>query len=379
MQKKIKNLLIITNLHPVPWAPNRASFNRQQFSRLEEHFNVSRIVLVPFLEWFKNRSLCLSDNNTKYLPFFYLPKFGRRFYPFFQYLSLLFVHSWIKRSNPHVLLASWAYPDAVAVNLLNKVLKLPLFIKIHGSDINGHLPIPSRRKQIKKAFNNATGVFSVSEALRQKLIKIGVADEKIFVNYNGVDKNIFFPSRVKHNNSIVFVGNLIKEKGILELLNAFEIIQKSRNDVYLKIIGNGVLENQVKQLILEKKLTSSVSLSGSLPLNEVAHEIRNAILLVLPSYREGVPNVILESLASGTPVVATNVGGIPEVLFSECGIIVHDLAALAETIFRALDEPWDKNIIVEHAQKYDWDKNVQYVVDKFTQAIEQNESIKGLN
>lgn len=367
MLGKQTKLLIVTNLYPTAWAPNRASFNKQQFDRLSKVIEVKIIILVPFIEWLKQRKYILPEDNKKYVPYFYIPKIGRRFYPISQFLSLVFNYRWIKRFSPDVILASWGYPDAIATSMLNRFLKKPFFIKIHGSDINESSRHPARAKQIVKHFNGSTEVFSVSKALRKVLIDLGVEPSKIVVNYNGVDKSIFFPSYNKKTKTIIFVGNLIKEKGILELLSAFDKLGDKYNKYQLRIVGQGPLHD----LLVDKYAHSDerIKFLGSLPLDKVAHEIRSAELLVLPSYREGVPNVLLEALSSGTPVVATNVGGIPEVINPNCGIVISDLDLLQDAITMALDRRWSSEYIVDYAQQFDWDKNIDTVLHHIENSV----------
>lgn len=356
MPKQVRKLLIVTNLYPTPWAPNRASFNRQQFERLEEHIDVQKLILIPFTEWWSHRKQCKNTEQISYVPYFYTPKIGRRFYPCFQFLSLLFNLRRIKKFEPDAILASWGYPDAVAVSKLNRLLKKKLFIKIHGSDINENTKFTARTKQIVKHFNRAEATFSVSNALKQALVAAGVDGSRLVTNYNGVDKNTFFPSKAAKKKQIVFVGNLIKEKGIEELLDAFSNIE---SDYTLFVIGQGPLADKLER----QYAGESVFFLGSLPLQQVAEHIRESSLLVLPSYREGVPNVVLESLSSGTPVVATDVGGIPEVLNKDSGIIISDLSDLKTAIEQALEKDWNNSSIVDQAGRFDWDKNVNCVID----------------
>lgn len=371
MASKTDKLLIITNLYPTPWAPNRASFNRQQFERLSEIVDVKLIVLLAFTEWLKYRKKNKTDKKVTYIPFFYTPKFGRRFYPLFQTLSLLFCMPMMKEFNPRAILASWGYPDAIAVSLINKFLKKPLYIKIHGSDVNENVKYPSRIKQIVKHFNRADKIFSVSEALKRVLVDAGVKDSQIVVNYNGVDKSIFYPCDNQGRKSIVFVGNLIKEKGIVELLEVADSLGVDYEKYQFRIVGQGPLYNALTEKY--EREDNNIKFLGSLPLNSVAKEIREASLLVLPSYREGVPNVILEAISSATPVVATDVGGISEVLIAECGIVIDSLSNLDKGIKDALHQNWSSEKIIEHSNTFDWKRNVDLVLD--TIFPDKNESV----
>ena len=78
MQTSKDVLLVITNLYPVPWANNRASFNKQQFDIIAEKQSVEFIILLPWLEWFKHRKQCMQTNNLRYCPYFHIPVFFKR-------------------------------------------------------------------------------------------------------------------------------------------------------------------------------------------------------------------------------------------------------------------------------------------------------------
>lgn len=222
MKTKLSSLLIITNLYPVPWAPNRASFNKQQFDLLANKMQVQLVILMPWTEWLSQRSQWKEQPHIKACPYFYTPKIGRRFVPFFQYISLLFMLPWIKKSNPDALLASWCFPDAVAAARLNKHLSLPFYVKVHGTDVNENSQFSSRKKLIKTWLNSAKAIFCASKALGEKLVETGISPERICVNYNGVNPKIFFPAAKKTTEKkLVFVGSLIPTKGVNELVTAF--------------------------------------------------------------------------------------------------------------------------------------------------------------
>lgn len=366
MLSSLKSLLVVTNLYPVPWAPNRASFNKQQFDFLvAEGFDINIIILMPWTEWLKQRVNWQKQLNVNICPYFYLPKVGRRFVPFFQFLSLLFFLPWIKARQCDGILASWGFPDAVAVAMLNRYLKLPFFVKVHGTDINENSLYQPRRKLISKWLNQAKTIFCASQALGNTLIESGISKEKICVNYNGVNPDIFFPIDNKPaKKRLVFVGSLIPTKGINELMQAFLFIQKQGIEIEVDILGSGPMQSQLIEFSEKNNLTECFRIRGSLALHEVASYIRNANLLVLPSYREGVPNVVLESFASGTPVISTRVGGIPEVVSHETGLLVEPRStqALADGIIEGLNKNWLQEDILAHAKKFDWQTNVTNVV-----------------
>jgi len=360
-----KTILVITNLYPVPWAPNRASFNKQQFDFIATERQVKIVVLLPWTEWLKHRKDCLVSEDLKYCPYFYTPKFGRRLVPWFQSLSLICLLPWMKKQDANALYASWGFPDAVATSIINKWLKLPLFVKVHGTDVNENTQYPARRSLMRKWLSKAESIFCASQALADSLATIGIPEQKLTVNYNGVNAEVFFPSSKREDKSIniIFVGNLIPTKGVNELVNAFINLQKSIPDVTLDIIGEGPLKGYLLNKV--KELQLNINVHGSLPLTNVAQKIRTSTLLVLPSYREGVPNVLLEAFASGIPVVSTIVGGIPEVVNDNVGLLVEPKNAdeLETAIHTALNTSWNKSDIIEHAKQFDWNRNVNFVLE----------------
>jgi glycosyltransferase involved in cell wall biosynthesis len=365
MKSASQNILIITNLYPVPWGPNRASFNKQQFDLLAEENKVSIVVLLPWTEWIKHRSECKSTESLKYCPYLYIPKVGRRLVPFFQMLSLLLLLPWMKAKKADSLYSSWGFPDAVAGSMINRWLKLPFFVKVHGTDVNENALYPARRKLIKKWLSKAETIFCASKALGNVLEKSGIDSSKLLVNYNGVNRDLFYPSEGLSNNSnIIFVGSLIPTKGVNELVAAFEDIQKNFPEATLHIVGEGPLKPAIKEITLTRKL--NIILHGSIALPMVAEKVRTSTLLVLPSYREGVPNVLLEAFASGVPVVSTSVGGIPEVVNDNVGILVEpeNTHQLKVAIVDALKKDWNKQDILQHSYQFDWEKNVECVQNR---------------
>jgi glycosyltransferase involved in cell wall biosynthesis len=366
-----KNMIVITNLYPVPWAPNRATFNKQQFGLIAQKRPIKIIIMLPWLEWIKHRSQCTKSNEIKYCPYFYIPKFGRRLVPLFQVASLLFYLPWIKRQQPSSLLASWAFPDAVATSMLNKFLKIPFFVKVHGTDVNENIKHSARSRLMKKWLNKASAIFCASQALANGLQSIGIEKTKLSVNYNGVDPKVFYPPIKKQNQQhFVFVGNLITTKGLNELIEAFLQTKVKFPNIQLDILGDGPLKGTLVDKISEHKLAVNLRLLGSVPLTTVALYIRNANILVLPSYREGVPNVLLESFASGTPIISTKVGGIPEVVNSSVGLLVDakSVTQLSQAMEKAISMPWSTKDIIQHSHQFDWQKNVQHILKEIVKS-----------
>lgn len=376
MKSTKKSLLIITNLYPLPWEPNRATFNKQQFSLLDEDFTKSLLIPVAFTEWFKNRKSFEQSDNLRFVPYFYTPKFGRRFYSVSMFLSLL-IHSglWIKRKNIDIMFASWAFPDAVATSWLSKLFGTRFFFKVHGSDINEFAKIQSRSSQIKSAAQHATAIMSVSQALKNEMIDLGIQSEKIFVIYNGVNHNKFSSNpAIPVNNSpkneyILYVGNLKRDKGIFELLEGFAQVHQQFPSIRLTYAGPGTLKDDLLLLANSLGVQHKVTFLGAVNHSDLPTLMQNAKLLALPSYNEGVPNVVLEAMSCGIPVVATCVGGIPEVVDEAiCGVIIapKNNDAVAQGLTSVLTKTWSKEKIKQHSLQFSWEKNKTQLIQMLT-------------
>ncbi|MDN5940234.1 MAG: glycosyltransferase, partial [Salinisphaera sp.] len=191
-------VLVLTNLFPSAWDPQRSAFNRQQFERLAQRDRVEVEVMtaVDLRQRLAGRhgDPGLRHVHAHHFNFVYPPRIGRGLHAWFWLASL-----WVQRGRylrTHsfdCLLASWAYPDGVAVAHLARHLHLPYAIKVHGSDLNVLAEVPAQRRQIGAALHGAVAVIAVSQALAEKAEALGVDPERIHVLYNGVDPERFYP------------------------------------------------------------------------------------------------------------------------------------------------------------------------------------------
>jgi glycosyltransferase involved in cell wall biosynthesis len=377
-----KKILAITNLYPYPWEPTRAAFNRQQFEKLAEISDVKVIVLVPWTSAIGKLSSLKTAKQSNleidYCVYFYPPKIGRSTYPLFIFLSLL-AHLWkIKKFNPDYILLSWAFPDAVAGTMLARLLKIPSVVKVHGSDINVHAEIEGRRKQIEGAMRYAKGIIAVSQDLKNKILNMGFPENKVHLLYNGIDRSLFYPiDRQTARDScgtaidkkiILFIGNLKVSKGCNLLLEAFALLALENSSVELVYIGSGDQLGGMKKTVAEKGLEESVHFLGSISHGLLGNWINASDVLVLPSMNEGVPNVVLEAQACGIPVVATKVGGIPEIVSSDSGILITygDKEILRDALYDALCRKWDRSKISNNINILSWQNNASALLKVMT-------------
>jgi glycosyltransferase involved in cell wall biosynthesis len=153
-------------------------------------------------------------------------------------------------------------------------------------------------------------------------------------------------------NLVGYIGRFSEEKGMLNFVKAIPEIIKERSDVEFLIGGDGQLQNKIENYLDENNLTDRVNLAGWIPHDKLPDYLNELKLVVLPSYTEGLPNIMLEAMACGTPVLATPVGAIPDVITDgETGFIMgnNSPACIAENVIRALEHP-DLGRIVENAR-----------------------------
>ena len=257
--------------------------------------------------------------------------------------------------------AHYFYPDGVAAAVLAERLELPLVVTARGSDISEIATYDSPRRQILWAARRARVVVTVCDALRAALIELGVDRDRIEVIRNGVDLELFEyrnPSEVRGRLDwfgplLLSVGHLIPRKGHDLVIRALSEIEGAR----LAIIGEGPEGPRLKSLAARLGLAERVYFVGRVPHQELANFYSAADLLVLASSREGWANVLLEALACGTPVVATDVWGTKEAV---CEPIAGELVgerspqAIARAIKRALRKPADRETVRAYAEGFSW-------------------------
>ena len=367
-------VLILTNLFPTPWDPLRGAFNRQQFERLGQLHEVDVITAVDFRERLGDRrgDVHADHLRTDYFVFAFPPRLGRSLHALCWLLSLWWQRGrQIRKAHYDCLLVSWAYPDGAAAGWLARRLGIPYVVKVHGSDLNVQANHLLRRPQIRSALTGAAGVVAVSRALATKAIALGAHASNVHVLYNGVDASIFSPesrapSRARlglSTNSplLLFVGNLKASKGCLDLLEAFPALLAVRPLARLIYVGTGPARSAILERAKALGCLDRVEMAGAVAHAELGDWFRAADLLCLPSHNEGVPNVVLEAMACGTSVVATRVGGIPEVVPVYAGILVppHQQQALSSALIEASARRWNHKRIAAHARGFRWEDNIR--------------------
>jgi len=383
-------VLFISNLYPSSVEPARGTFNQARLDYWHRRFDVK--IIAP-ISWFFIKGKFTPakpvpayekiDGLDVYHPrAFYLPKVFRNLNPYLFAQSIRPLVKRIKQEfNFDQIHADWLYPDACAAAKIARELDVPLTVSVAGSDANVYLQYRIRRRQILAMLDQAATVVVRSDALRQVLIQHGVAPAKAVLIYNGVDCDRYRPmpkaaarQQLQLNFDgplLVYVGRLSPEKGVSDLLQAFaRVPAPAGQPVRLLIVGDGFLRADLQSEAAALGIADRVIWAGSKPPQEIPTYLCASDLLCLASHREGVPNVVLEANACGIPVVATKVGGVPEVLTEQTAVLAppQNPVGLAQAIQMALAKQWDPNLIRMTAQHYSWPENAAQMEAVFTKA-----------
>jgi teichuronic acid biosynthesis glycosyltransferase TuaC len=249
--------------------------------------------------------------------------------------------------------------------VMAELLGVPAVVKLHGSDINVVASWPGPRRRLKWALPRAERVVAVSRALAEQARGLGVERERIDVVPNGIDREAFRARDRREARRalglapelplVLYVGHLTEEKGAFDLIRAFQVRALQLRDVQLVMLGDGAGTAACRALAQELGVTASFV--GAQPHDTIPTWLAACDLLSLPSWNEGLPNVVVEALACGRPVVASNVGGIPELVSEGLGILVppRDPQALGDALVRALETPYDAQAISSALERPDWE------------------------
>jgi glycosyltransferase involved in cell wall biosynthesis len=248
-----------------------------------------------------------------------------------------------------------------------------------GSDIN-HIGDFHSAWYTRKVLRETDFLVTVSEDLRKKAVAMGAPPTKTRTILNGCDLQVFHPGDRNQARerlgidpaveAVVYVGRMDLTKGLHELVEAVVKLHPSRPALHAFIVGDGFDRAVVENKILSNNASDYIHLFPGCTFDEVAVWMTAADLVTLPSYMEGCPNVVLEALACGRPVVATNVGGIPELLDDTCGRLVppRDPVQLAEALAAVLDRSWDATAISAHGSR-SWSTTAAELLEVFETAV----------
>jgi len=278
--------------------------------------------------------------------------------------------------------AHYFYPDGVAAVALGKYFNRPVVITARGTDINLIPQFPKPRRMILDAAGQADGIVTVCQALKDEMVGLGVQAERITPLRNGVDLERFQPiDRAAARAALGLNRFTLLSVGLLDPRKAHDLIIKALPalpDVDLLIAGTGPEKKNLEQLARELDVADRVTLLGPLPQTELKNYYNAADALVLASSREGWANVLLEAMACGTPVVASNVWGTPEVVAApEAGVLMPERTP--DGLVRALkqlraDYP-DHAATRRYAEGFGWQPTTQGQIDLFERVVARRKAM----
>jgi glycosyltransferase involved in cell wall biosynthesis len=367
--------LLFTHLFPSHYEPARGIYNLRGFGALANFCDIE--IVVPVAAWRRLRrprdwGRCVIENHeglvASYPTWWSLPRLGMRTHPEAMFRSARSrVHELHRQRRFDVILGAFAYPDVPAAAKFARELNLPLVALVLGSDMNELAQRPELRESIRAALLQASSVVAVSGGLRLRVLELGIPEDRAIVQHNGVDGQRFHIRDAREARQrlgvpvdervVSFVGNLVYEKGPDVLFEALSRLRASGvSDLRVLIAGEGPAKEELTSKASALGLSDRTKFLGRLTADEVAVCIAAADVLCLPSRREGCPNVVLEALASGRPVVASAVGGVPELLNERNGIMVpaDDPDALAAAITTALQRGWDREDLRSSVPSLTW-------------------------
>jgi teichuronic acid biosynthesis glycosyltransferase TuaC len=363
---------LVTPIFPIPAQPYRGHSEYEIVLALSKRADVNVICPFPrYPQWFQPRydhrhpdlSYSPPGVSTRYFEYPALPGVTRCINGL---VCARYLEPYFRESVPDVACNFWLYPEGFATVAVARKLGVPVVVGSIGSDLNRFVD-PASRWLTRLAMKRATFVVTKSEHLRQRAIQMGISASKVRTIRNGCNPTVFHlgdrtTARAQlaidyKAELVLFVGRLDTAKGIEELLEAFASLAGRRPNLRLAFVGDGPggehLRSKAKHLALEDRII----LRGACSSQEVAQWLAAANVLALPSYNEGYPNVVIEALSCGRPVIATNVGGILELVNEESGILVapKDSRALARAMEKAMDRRWDEHSISEQFRR-GWDE-----------------------
>lgn len=391
-------MLVLAYMYPNKADCNSGAFIHEQMKSLKKLdclINViSPIPFSPKILWFnsswKSYGLVPEKDTIDEIPVQY-PRYIRLPGKWFYGLSCYFMYWGIRKKisliarefKPDLIHAHMVTPAGYIGLMLGEKLKLPLVCSLRGSDIHTYPNFGRLVRQLtEKVILGADQLVSVSNALKIDANRIARTKKEIKRVYNGCDSHAIFYSekarrdiRTKmgiagNDKVLIYVGRMLKSKGVYELLAAFLNLNANYPFMRLILVGDGPERVAINNIIYSN---NKIHLVGRIPHNEISQWLSASDIFVLPSYDEGLPNVILEAMACALPVVASRVGGIPEAVEDgQSGILVNkrDKNSLVKSIRYLLN---NEELAMEMGrkgrriieQKFSWQRSAKEMINVY--------------
>jgi glycosyltransferase involved in cell wall biosynthesis len=365
-------ITVVTSYFPTSARPYGGNSAFQTLRRLKPHASIEVVCPLeryPDIRGLKPARYEPADPNwqppefpTAYVEYRAIPLVTR---PFNGRVCARILLPHVRLTRPDLILNYWLYPDGYAAVRIGRELGVPVIVGAIGSDVRRRND-PITVRLVRQTMLQADAVIAVSDELRQRIVEQGIPAGKVTAIRNGCDTAVFHPGDRDEarrqvgcdasSELIVYAGNLLASKGLGELMDAFVELAKIRPRLRVAIVGQGPYGDALARRAAAAGMEGRVILPGRRDAAGIAQWMRAADVFCLPSYSEGCPNVVVEALACGRPLVATNVGGIPELVNEASGLLVppRDAGALRGALDAALSKQWDSAGIARTSTR-SWD------------------------
>jgi teichuronic acid biosynthesis glycosyltransferase TuaC len=359
-------VLFIANDFPNPGRPAKGVFNLNLVRALASRHQVKVISPVAWTEpvraiaagaaevWNFDRDLVggVDGVEVRYPRYYYPPGVLRSYHGWCYWQSVRgTVESLSQAAPPDLVLAYWAHPDGEAAVRAARRAGARSAVIVGGSDVLVLTADPERRRRVVAVLQATDAVLCVSRHLRERVLALGIPADRVHLWHQGVDTAMFHPGdRAVARRRLglpeagpmaLWVGRMVPVKGLDVLLDATARLHRRGLPVHVHLVGDGPLRERLESRVRALRLAASVSFAGSLTQPHLPDWYRAADVTVLPSRSEGLPNVLRESKACGTPFVASRVGGVEEIADEPWDQLVDpdEPAALAAALESALRSP----------------------------------------
>ena len=386
-------VLSVSHLFPNRFSPNYGIFVKERVKAVSENIDSKIIAPLPyfpmigFFERYKgiNRIERIEkfDNVFVHYPrHIVIPKYFKFIDGYLYYLSMnAFFSRMIKDYHIDLLDLHWVYPDAYAGLKWAKRFKKKIIVTVRGDKSICYFERSIRKRLLIKTLRSVDHIIAVSTDLRNKVVsEYGVDDNCVTVIPNGIDTRNFFLIDKKEalklcglergKRYILSLSRLSKEKGLEYLFRAFSFLNCT--DLILLVAGSGPLKGELFKLASDLNISNNVRFIGEVDHNEAYKWYNAADVFCLPSIGEGCPNVIIEALACGTPIVSTRVGGIPDLVISQdYGLLVQpsDAISLSRALEIGLGKDWNRFNIAEHGARNTWGQVADRVINIYEKVV----------
>jgi glycosyltransferase involved in cell wall biosynthesis len=366
----VKKILVLSNMYPTEKNKSFGIFVKNQVEALRERGLHVDVIAVT------NPSMKKKDVIRKYV--FWLLK--------------TVLHLIAKGRHYDVVHAHYVFPTGMLGVLYKKLWKTRLVVTAHGGDIDRMANKSDRiRSWTKFILQEADHVIAVGQKLYDNIHEnFDIAKEKLSIINMGVNRNIFQPmdkttAREKCGISssaipILFVGNIIEQKGLLELVKAYHMLKHEISNVSLYMIGakkDSAFYHKLLKYIDENNV-QDVFMYDALPQSEIAVWMSAAEVFVLPSHLEGFGLVALEAMSCHTPVVGSDVGGLSYLLADGAGLLIEprNPQSLYEGLKKVITDPYIGNQLIQKGEIRAQENDQQRLIEKVLQVYSPPEGQK---